>query len=784
MSTLRRFLLIAVIAFGVSLSAAEDPARRLWMSGYEMLNQAEQERENDSPLAALHSYEKALEVFRQVEHTYPKWNTALIEYRINYCNEQIDALRRANSENEAFMTVEDIRKRYLLQADELHAVKERYSAAQREIQDLRKAVERARAEAAGAAAAADNLRLLRQDRDELTKQLRQLSSQLQSAQEDLAKAKQDNLQSRALQAEELGNQLRDVQRRLADASRELAQTTTERDKLAAQSERERAWRADAEKRLAAFRQEREMLTADLERLKQGKNAGDEAAIPASPAVSIESINDIGQLKNLLHQRTDALRSAQIEVLTLRRKLELAESSVSKYTSELKEFQARAATQADEHAKELQATQDIRAANDAQRRRIDELSATVSAQKELLAKLEGQYHDTEAARKELQEQADALKRQLAQEEQHAKDAAADQERLKQQATLAADGIAALAAENAQKLTETARERDAAQEALAEARRQLASAQSANAELTAKLNAQLQNQSEQNEKLWQERISALEGELTKAVEQQHAIEVLLIKRDNEKQTLEAEIDNLRKSLNAAAAPALPAAAGKSAVPPEVPAPAAPEAVSVSDIIIQGYLRQGIDAERDGKIESAQWNYEQALSLQPDNLIALKRLGLIAANAAQDAAAAKYLGQAFRLNPDDPEVLVAHGFAMLRLNRPQWALSSLSRAAALKPDDAAVARLYAAALASLKWREAAMMQFQLTLKLNPKDGEAAFNLALLTLSHASELERQGQLNPLFRAGYEGLAAAERKKALQWYRTAVENGAQPDANLEEKLK
>ena len=203
----------------------------------------------------------------------------------------------------------------------------------------------------------------------------------------------------------------------------------------------------------------------------------------------------------------------------------------------------------------------------------------------------------------------------------------------------------------------------------------------------------------------------------------------------------------------------------------------------VILKGFLRQGVDAERAGKLEAAQWNYQQALSLQPDNFLAMKRLGIIASGAGNDGEAARYLSAATRVNPDDTEVLIALGFAQLQLKQPEWALANLTRANALKPQDPKTARLLGVALGVLEWREAAMVQLKKALELDGKDGEAAFNLAMLALTRSSELDFRARREPAFRGALEHLASSMRKEGLDWYRKAVENGVQEDPKLEEAL-
>ena len=124
------------------------------------------------------------------------------------------------------------------------------------------------------------------------------------------------------------------------------------------------------------------------------------------------------------------------------------------------------------------------------------------------------------------------------------------------------------------------------------------------------------------------------------------------------------------------------------------------------------------------------------------------------------------------------------MLQLREPQWALAYLARANALRPQDFQTAKLFGNALSSMKWRDAAVKQLTRTLELQPSDAETAMTLAMLQMTSASETELESQRDPVHQEALKRLAAAQRKQALEWYRKAVENGAQPDPQLEKELQ
>ena len=184
---------------------------------------------------------------------------------------------------------------------------------------------------------------------------------------------------------------------------------------------------------------------------------------------------------------------------------------------------------------------------------------------------------------------------------------------------------------------------------------------------------------------------------------------------------------------------------------------------DAVLKGYLRQAIDAEKQEKVEAAQWNYQKVLEMEPENRIALQRLGIIAANLGHDQDTIKYLQRAFRQDPDDPDTLFALGYSLIRQSEPDWAVSMLARAVALNPQNPDIARTYGMALATLGWTQAAEIQLEKAYNLKKEDAEAPLALAILL----------GSSKP-----------PRIDEAKKWYQIAIQNGAQHDPGLDAVLK
>ena len=253
--------------------------------------------------------------------------------------------------------------------------------------------------------------------------------------------------------------------------------------------------------------------------------------------------------------------------------------------------------------------------------------------------------------------------------------------------------------------------------------------------------------QAERIWLNRLADLNSKLEQEENRRKALELALIQKEAEsRKTASAE-----PPVSTVSSPVL-----TNQMPVN-------RSYSEKEVLINGFLRQALDAEKSQKMEAAVWNYQKILELEPAHLLALKRLGLIAANTGNDDDTVKYLKLAFRYDPDDADVLLALGYAMINLRQPEWAFSYLGRAVALEPANPTLSRLFGGALVDLGWTQAAENQFSKALQLNPKDPHSAFNLAVLCAT----------ANP-----------PRMEEAKKWYDQAIRNGAEKDPRLEAEFK
>ncbi|MBR0457761.1 MAG: hypothetical protein IJJ26_00855 [Victivallales bacterium] len=268
----------------------------------------------------------------------------------------------------------------------------------------------------------------------------------------------------------------------------------------------------------------------------------------------------------------------------------------------------------------------------------------------------------------------------------------------------------------------------------------------------LSLQLQNNA--SAQAWNEKLRAVNEKLQKETTRRKALENALL--DMESRSIAATKLPPAQTTTPQATGAKPATADEPLDDPIA-------AERRRQALIKGFLRQGTDAERQQRLEAAQFNYKKVLELDADNLLALQRLGILASNLGNDLDAVKYLKLAYRFDPDDQDTLLALGYSQARLGQASWAVSNFSRAISLRPNDGTLARYFGAALMNLGWTQAAESELLRATTLNPEDVEAAYNLAVL---------------------YCTAKPPRLPEAKKWYHYALQHGAQPDPGLDRILK
>jgi Flp pilus assembly protein TadD len=89
-------ILISLFSFNGMAQYTTDEgneARTLWLKGFDIFDKAETTEKRNDKRGAFPLYQEAMTYFQKVKAQYPKWNTALVEYRLKICERKIQALQ-------------------------------------------------------------------------------------------------------------------------------------------------------------------------------------------------------------------------------------------------------------------------------------------------------------------------------------------------------------------------------------------------------------------------------------------------------------------------------------------------------------------------------------------------------------------------------------------------------------------------------------------------------------------------------------------------------------------
>ena len=88
-------ILISLFSFNGMAQYTTDEgneARTLWLKGFDIFDKAETTEKRNDKRGAFPLYQEAMTYFQKVKAQYPKWNTALVEYRLKICERKIHYL--------------------------------------------------------------------------------------------------------------------------------------------------------------------------------------------------------------------------------------------------------------------------------------------------------------------------------------------------------------------------------------------------------------------------------------------------------------------------------------------------------------------------------------------------------------------------------------------------------------------------------------------------------------------------------------------------------------------
>ena len=159
----------------------------------------------------------------------------------------------------------------------------------------------------------------------------------------------------------------------------------------------------------------------------------------------------------------------------------------------------------------------------------------------------------------------------------------------------------------------------------------------------------------------------------------------------------------------------------------------------------------------------SYDQALSLNPQALPALRQGAAIAEQQGQLERSLSYWIRAKKIEPEDPEILEGYGRVCLKMDLLEDAEPALTRAAELRPNDASYQYTLAATKVGKKQFETAQGMLEALLKQKP-------NSAQLQYALGSVLYLQGKLEEAAQHLRESLRLQPDQLAPYYYSALIE--------------
>jgi tetratricopeptide (TPR) repeat protein len=189
---------------------------------------------------------------------------------------------------------------------------------------------------------------------------------------------------------------------------------------------------------------------------------------------------------------------------------------------------------------------------------------------------------------------------------------------------------------------------------------------------------------------------------------------------------------------------------------------QALRLNPDFAEAHYNFGVALSGQGKLQEEIGQYEQALRIKPEYADAHNNLGVALRDLGRPQEAIGHYEQALRLNPDCAEAHINWGSALLDQGRLQEAIGQYKQALRIKPEYADAHFNLGIALEKLRRTPEAIEHYEQALRLNPDDAEAHFNLgiALEKLRRTPEAiehyEQALRLNPDYAKAHFNLGLA----------------------------
>ncbi len=247
-------------------------ARAVWLKGFEFFEQAEESVRRENHAQGLAQFRQALSLFEQVKGRYPRWNSALIEYRISLCRKRIGETETTLAQlgkpapPEPAAALAAARHR-------IGELEKALGESRRDLDRARASLEQARREAARGTMIADDLKTLLAEKADLEKRTASLDAENRRLQQAVAATPAAEQLRTELTHHLTENEA--LRQRLAQAQDELA-TLRQTSQETAQAKTQLQYDLDQLRESEAAKlRERDKLAIDLQSL--AKIAGERGA---------------------------------------------------------------------------------------------------------------------------------------------------------------------------------------------------------------------------------------------------------------------------------------------------------------------------------------------------------------------------------------------------------------------------------------------------------------------------------------------------------------------------
>ena len=201
-SLLVAFVLCMMMAFCAD-AAAETINRKavtVWRRGYLEMNEAKDQLKAKNDREAFHQFRTAVKYFEEVRKTYPDFEPAMVEYRLNECRESIKAIQDKHPNDLFFKTEKEVTDRYSAAEKKNAELEKQNDDLAKKNAELEKKVQKASEDLAASSQAGAKLADAEKKNQELEKKNKALEEKVQLAAKELNANADSEIANRMLTA--------------------------------------------------------------------------------------------------------------------------------------------------------------------------------------------------------------------------------------------------------------------------------------------------------------------------------------------------------------------------------------------------------------------------------------------------------------------------------------------------------------------------------------------------------------------------------------------------------